>query len=173
MILLYLCAALLLTPAASWWTLPAMRTLLPEGKPVGYWRAEGNEPEAAFVAVHVTGEGVRAAVLLGPGKKFLFDGEHASGPFERGVDSIDVDGGISGGWAVVFYADQRMARSALSFDTGEGGENLRILVAGLAPGTWEIWRNGWLVDIDGAVKPEESVLRFNGRPGSYFLRRLN
>ena len=44
-------------------------------------------------------------------------------------------------------------------------------MAGLAPGYWEVWWNGYLEDLEGLVKPEAGTLWFEGDPGSYFIRR--
>ena len=47
-----------------------------------------------------------------------------------------------------------------------------VLIAGMAPGVWEIWRAGMREHDDAAVAPESGLLRFDGKPGSYFLRAI-
>ncbi len=87
------------------------------------------------------------------------------------VVEIDLVGFRFGEWVVLFHPAGRSARSPLFFTT-EGGERLRYLLTGLAPGTWEIWRNGWLEDPMGVVEGPEATLYFEGPPGMYFFRRL-
>jgi hypothetical protein len=86
------------------------------------------------------------------------------------LSNIDVAGVGIGEWAVLFHADVRSARSALSFQV-EPDSPLRILVTGLAPGTWEVWRNGWLDEPEIDVSPRAGCLYLQSGGGSYFLRR--
>lgn len=106
-----------------------------------------------------------------------FDGKvHVEGakPAAR-LDSLDVAGVLVGEDAVLFHSEPGLLRSAFSFDTGAGvkASTLRFTITGVAPGIWEIWRNGWVVDIGVRVREREAVLHFSERPGSYFIRRLN
>jgi len=86
--------------------------------------------------------------------------------------SLDLAGVRIGDRAVLFHTGAAMARSSVYFDL-EGPAKLQYLVTGLAPGTWEIWWNGWLEDPQGGVEPEAGTLYFEGPPGSYYLRRLS
>ena len=111
-----------------------------------------------------------------PGLLITFDGPAEwrmkdVGPVER-ITSPDLDGVRIGDRVVLFHTERGFARSALFFDVGGEGV-LKFLVASLAPGTWEIWWRGYLVDHQGGVERETGALYFEGRPGGYFLRRLN
>jgi hypothetical protein len=86
------------------------------------------------------------------------------------VSSLDLAGVVAGGQAILFHTEPRSAQSGVSFLV-EGDSKLNILVTGLAPGSWEIWRNGWLEEAPGIVTPEAGAMYFDGRAGSYFLRR--
>jgi hypothetical protein len=87
------------------------------------------------------------------------------------IDSDDLAGLRLRSWGILFYTEPRMARSAVSFDV-EGPSRMKFLIAGLAPGAWEIWRAGMRELEDGAVAPESGLLCFQGKPGSYFLRSV-
>jgi len=93
------------------------------------------------------------------------------GPEASPVSGFELAGARMGDWVVLFHTESRTARSPLSFET-LGGEKVRVLLTGLAPGAWELWRNGWLEDPDGVVRPEAAALYFEARPGDFFLRRL-
>lgn len=167
-------AALALTgapPDDAWNTVASLRRVLaPEGRPVGHWRNSG----AAFLAVSVPGGGVQSVVRLNGGKTDIrFDGQVRTDAASVPVTSLDLAGVIVGDAVVLFHTESGMARSALSFDTGKGGDKKRYVVTGVAPGLWEVWRNGWVVDIGVPVRAGEGVLYFEERPGSYFVRRLN
>src|SRR5262249_35793059 len=86
------------------------------------------------------------------------------------IDSDDLAGVRLGEQVVAFHTETRMAQSAVSFDV-EGRGELKFLITGLAPRPWGIWRAGMLGNGDSVVAPEAGVLRFVGKPGSYFLRR--
>ena len=88
------------------------------------------------------------------------------------IEGIDFIGAVTGGWAVLFHNDARALRSTASFVV-ESGITLKFLVCGLAPGGWEIWRNGWLEDTMNGVDAHSGVLYFEGAGGSYFIRRSN
>ena len=165
----------------GWWT---ARALLAEtGERCREARVEdyaagprARDPEFAYLGCACEGKRQRAMVALGERKRVWFEipgppvcswGE----PAER-IASPDLEGVRAGQWVVLFHSERGLARSALFFDVkGEG--RLKFVVAGLAPGTWEVWWNGYLVDHQGGVEKGEGVLYFEGRPGGYFLRRLN
>ncbi|MEJ7607191.1 MAG: hypothetical protein WKF37_13220, partial [Bryobacteraceae bacterium] len=84
------------------------------------------------------------------------------------VSSLDLAGAVLRETAVLFHTDASSAKSAVSFDSSDT-QAKRSLVTGLAPGMWEVWRNGWLLDVDGRVAPQAGCLYFEERPGSYFL----
>jgi hypothetical protein len=87
------------------------------------------------------------------------------------IASIDMAGVRIRDRAVVFYTESTSARSAVSFDV-PGSGNVKHLVAGLAPGSWEIWRNGWLEDPQGFVEPQAGALYFEAPAGNYYFRKL-
>jgi hypothetical protein len=170
---LYLPALALLVAAAAaspWWSVQSLREALPAGStPVAYWRGT----DAAFLAAAVPGKSVQSVVRIEAGAvEFRFDGAVRGGG-EKPIESLDLAGVRHGKYVVLFHTEQGLARSALSFDTAEGNGEFRFIVTGMAPGMWEIWRNGWVVDIGVPVRKGESVLSFQGRAGSYFIRRLN
>jgi hypothetical protein len=86
------------------------------------------------------------------------------------ISSLDLAGVVLNDWAVLFYTEPRSATAAVSFLV-DGKQKLNVLVTGLAPGDWEVWRDGWLLDVPGGVAPSAGSLFFEGRAGSYFLRR--
>ncbi len=89
-----------------------------------------------------------------------------------------VDGGVDlaglrlGGTVVLFHNEPRMNRSALAFAVEDGPPELQVVIAGVAPGDWQLWRNGWLEESLYA-RPREGGLCFATRPGRFFLRRLD
>jgi hypothetical protein len=87
------------------------------------------------------------------------------------VTSMDLAGARIADRVVLFYTEPSMARSMVYFDVEASGR-LKFLVTGLAPGTWEIWWNGWLENPQGGVEPEAGALYFEGEPGGYFLKRI-
>lgn len=87
------------------------------------------------------------------------------------VRGPDLTGIRLGDWVLLFHTEAMAAGSPQSFEVLEG-ERLHFLVTGLVPGIWEIWRNGWLEQMDGMVRAGTAVLEFEGRPGHYFLRKL-
>ena len=91
-------------------------------------------------------------------------------PRPSAIDSLDFAGWSAAGHAVLFHADTQSARSAVSFEFAASGEQ-QLLITGLAPGRWDVWRNGWLERMDEIVPPDAGALAFRGRSGSYFLRR--
>jgi hypothetical protein len=87
------------------------------------------------------------------------------------IESDELVGLRLADWALLFYTEMQMAKSAVSFDVAGSG-TLKFLITGLAPGVWEIWRAGMREQDDMGVPAESGVLRFDGKPGSYFLRAI-
>jgi hypothetical protein len=85
------------------------------------------------------------------------------------LKGVDVSGGVWRNWVVLFHTGLHAAQSSLSFDSDAGS---RYLVTGLGPGSWDIWRNGWLDEMGVAVPPPAGSLRFDSEPGSFFLRKF-
>jgi hypothetical protein len=85
------------------------------------------------------------------------------------IDDIDFNGAIVGDWVVLFHNEARALRSTASFAIAGDGK-YKFMICGLAPGGWEVWRNGWLQDVKGDVDPRSGVLYFEGAAGSYFIR---
>ena len=166
-----LAVAGLLGLLADWQSVDSLRTALPaQARPLAHWRGA----DAAFLAASVPGKGVWSVVRLEGGKtEVRFDGSLRAGTELRRVSSLDLEGVIAGAAVVLFYTEARLASSAISFDTGKlDVPKLRFIVTGVAPGMWEVWRNGWVVDPGVPVRKGEALLSFEERPGSYFVRRL-
>jgi hypothetical protein len=162
----------LLLPALAalpWWSVGSLREKLPAGStPVAYWRT----PDAAFLAASVSGKGVQSVLRIDGGAvEYRFDGQ-VRGNGGKPIESLDLAGVRHGRHVVLFHTETGLARSALSFDTGPAEGEFRYILTGLAAGMWEIWRDGWVVDIGVPVRKGESVLYFEGLAGSYFIRRL-
>lgn len=199
---------LVLRPEYRARTLAQLRSMIGEGRPLGYHTGE----DFAFLALDATDsfkphaqDAKRALLVLdtktivsfdlitapsapsrwarsGAGYSRIFESSSLdtrtyisvteATPVENigAIGNIDMSGVRVRDWAVLFYTEPRMLRSAVSFEA-DGRGPLRFFVAGLAPGSWDVWRDGWLEESTG-VKPQEGSLRFNGRPGSYFLRRF-
>jgi hypothetical protein len=165
----------------GWWTARALVAEMGgrcrEAR-VGAYAAgpRARNPEFAYLACACQGQRQKSVVALDerrrvwseiPGPVVCSWGE----PAER-IASPYLEGVRADPWVVLFHSERGLARSALFFDVkGEG--TLKFVVAGLAPGTWEVWWNGYLVHHDTGVEKGEGVLYFEGRPGGYFLRRLN
>jgi hypothetical protein len=162
--------------AEEWWTLAGLRSKLPSGsRIVGYWYGpDPKHPAAACAAASVNERTIHAVVRLAEGTEVLYDGSvRVTGSKWERVSSLDLEGAETGEWAVLFHTEPRMARSAVSFETRQNTERVRAIVAGLAPGMWEVWRDGWVIEPEIPVRGPEGVLYFEARPGSYFIRRLN
>ncbi len=82
--------------------------------------------------------------------------------------TIDLAGVRVGTRVALFHPGIHRATGPVFFDT-ESAQRLRCLVTGLAPGSWDVWWNGWLEMPDLWVAPEEGVLYFEGQGGSYYL----
>lgn len=161
---------------AEWWEIASLRQLLSsEVKPVGYWAGPiAKKPEAAFLAGSEAAGNIHSVVRIGADVSVRFDGKvRVEGAQSLPVSSLDLEGAQVGEWLVLFHTEPGLARSVLSFETRGGGDRVRVILGGLAPGMWEIWRNGWVVDTGVPVRAREGVLYFEERPGSYFLRRLS
>lgn len=157
--------------SGDWQSVESLRSSLPEkARPVAHWRG----PDAAFLAANVPEKGIWSVVRLDGGKtEVRYEGKVVTSARTRAITSLDLEGVIVGSAVVLFYTEARPASSAVSFDTGKtDAERLRFIVTGTAPGMWEVWRDGWIVDIGVPVRGTEGVLAFEGRPGSYFIRRL-
>jgi hypothetical protein len=83
--------------------------------------------------------------------------------------NVDLAGARAGDDVVLFHSELGMANSALSFDV-PGKDKLRILIVGLAPGFWELWKDGFLEDNARLVQPGTGTLYYDGDAGDYFLR---
>ena len=154
----------------EWQSVEAMRSALPEGARVAaHWRSA----DAAFIAGAASKSRIVSAVRLAAGRvEVRFDGERVHGPGQR-IDTLDWAGVQTDGHVVLFHTEPSLARSVFSFETAPGaGARLRFVLTGAAPGIWEVWRNGWVVDPGVPVRAGEAVLFFEERPGSYFIRRL-
>jgi hypothetical protein len=114
---------------------------------------------------------IAAAIVYQPGCKLSM---RFAGESPQAVNLVDVDvvGVRVGTWVVLFHTEQTRARSALSFRV-EHDDRLRFLITGLAPGGWDVWRNGWLENDTAGVEPKEAVLFFEAPAGSFFIRSLN
>src|SRR4051812_30204213 len=94
-------------------------------------------------------QGQGSAQLPAPGIHLIQTGERQT---PGKIESDDLAGLRLGSWAILFYTEPRMARSAVSFDV-EGPLQMKFLLAGIAPGVWEIWRGGMREQDDTAVAP--------------------
>ena len=169
--------------SAGWWNLSNLRALL--GPDAASARAVGHsfgpdrgDPDYAFLAVDRDGDRQAAVVLnLRASKWALVTHEltaRESGAAPRPpqyISSLELEGVRIADRVVLFYVDLHMARSSLFYDL-EGGAKLKQLVAGLAPGTWEIWRDGYLDDPQGFVPPQAGILYFEAPAGGYYLKKL-
>ncbi len=131
-----------------------------KGRPEGHVSVRTLSPAATKIA---GGVGARDAaflnvISLGPSTPAAY------------IDGVDVAGAEVTGWVVLFHTEPQVAQSALSFRV-RGSEHRKFLLTGLAPGMWEIWHNGWLVEPQ--VVKRSFVLYFEGSAGDYFLRRLD
>jgi hypothetical protein len=168
---------------ARWWEIALLRNLL--GPEAARSRALGHHfgpdtasPDFAFLAVE-SGTATRSVVALrGPAAVITFTAP-ASGrpeaPQLRGnakadaVESMDLAGLRVADWAILFNIEPRSTRSAVWFET-PGASKLKFLLTGLAPGQWDIWCDGWLVDHGVIVRPTAGALYFTGAAGMYFIR---
>jgi len=174
--------AVLLFFAADWWDLAGMKALLgddaPSSRLLGYDRGPNpRDPDYSFLAAN-TKSGRRYLVLVKQPKVLItFAGNEETHSIKlnppvpyKPVSSIDLAGVRFEHYVILFHTETTMARS--TFFGVEAGGTLKYLVVGLVPGTWEIWRNGFLEDPEGVVNKESGILYFEGPPGNYYLKRL-
>ena len=64
---------------------------------------------------------------------------------------------------------KRQAGPVVFEETGEGTQ--QILATDLAEGTWQVWRDGQIVNAAVPVSAESGTLFLEGPPGTYTLRR--
>ena len=110
---------------ASWWDLPELRKSV-AGEAIAY------EARAAGRAI---------AVFDGFAVRFdLTSWKPADGDWRRLSRYPHIRGAAG---AVLFWTDRAPSLGSVSFPvTGSGW--VKFLLIGLGPGTWELWRNGWL-----------------------------
>jgi heparinase II-like protein len=127
------------------------------------WALEGADARVAHKAIlHPGGDA---------GEDRLFLNALLAAPAEVApIASLDLAGARIAQKAVLFYREAGMARSSVYFDLESKGQ-VSVLVAGLEPGYWEVWWNGYLEETGGEVKPQAGTLCFSGEAGSFFLRR--
>lgn len=170
--------------AADWWDRDSMKALLGgegrSGKLIGYERGPNpKDPDYAFLASDLPGGRRYLVSLRRPKVLVTFDltpssSTHAvkwSPPIPaKAISSMHLAGVRLAGHIILFHTGTTMTRSI--FFEVEGGDTLQYVIVGLFPGTWEIWRNGFLEDPEGVVNRESGVLYFEGPPGNYYLKRL-
>ena len=169
--------------STRWWEIGALRTLLgPEaaaGRALGHhFGPDSASHQFAFLAVDASRATRSVVVLRTPAATISFtapaqgkpEPPRVSGSVKpQPVESMDLVGTRIADWAVLFNIEPRSTRSAVWFETG-GGETLTFLLTGLAPGQWDIWCDGWLVEHGAIVRPTSGALYFTGAPGTYFVR---
>jgi len=84
--------------------------------------------------------------------------------------SVDLEGARIGDWIVLFHNEPDSAREPQFFFVDREG-HVKCLIAGLAPGAWELWHNGFVKEPSLEVSPRAGTLYFEGAAGSYFFRR--
>ncbi|MFN7920005.1 MAG: hypothetical protein U0Q16_07910 [Bryobacteraceae bacterium] len=159
-------------PSSDWSSAGALRRYL---KLSTEWRLLGHDASSAYAfaafglpelrevrSVIVVRDGADSAAIT-----CTHEDEHAP----PDIDSLDFAGVRWRDWAALFHAEKRAAQGAVSFRV-MGSSELRFLITGLAPGHWEIWRDGWIEETGWHVEPRKGLLHWRGRPGSFFLRRL-
>ena len=85
------------------------------------------------------------------------------------VRGVDLVGALWNDWVVLFHTGLNAAQSSLSFDSKGGWQ---YLLTGLGPGSWDVWRDGWLEEMAIPIRPPTASLRFTGEPGSFFIRKF-
>lgn len=86
------------------------------------------------------------------------------------VESGDVIGVRVADRIVLFNPSGGRASQAVSFSL-KGDETFRFLVTDLAEGTWQVWRDGRIVQPAVTVSSDAGLLHFQGRAGSYSIRK--
>jgi len=79
--------------------------------------------------------------------------------------------GVSLAHRVVLFNKQGTCSDRPVSFSFEGGGTFKCLVADLAQGNWQIWRDGKIVKPVAVVSSDEGTLYFEGPAGSYELRR--
>lgn len=161
-----------------WWRLENLRGLYgPEAVPLAHAFGPSTEaPEWAFLACDVKGARhslaafgrLRALVRYEYGERESL--EVTGFPAPERIRDLDLAGARLGGTVALFHREISPARSAVSFHVDAPGK-LKYLVTGLAPGSWDLWFQGFRED-SLTVKPREACLYFEGEAGGYFLRRF-
>jgi hypothetical protein len=129
------------------------------------WRLDGKLPE-----------GLRRRSLLPPPgqpdreERVFLNVLHSPTVTVEPISSVDLAGARLGSTVVLFHTGIGMANSSLFFDLAADGQ-LLFLVAGVSPGVWEVWRDGFLEENSHAVAPQKGVLRFVSEAGNFFLRQ--
>ena len=86
------------------------------------------------------------------------------------IRSLGLAGARVGQTVVLFHTEVGMASSSLFFDLHASGK-LRFLIAGLSPGVWEVWRDGFLEENTHKALPGSGVVVFEAEAGDFFLRQ--
>jgi hypothetical protein len=156
---------------SDWWTMDALRPLCGEGKAVGhYYGPDPKAPQIAFLAVK-QGDTTRSAVRYKSAAQITYDLKELIAP--EGAEKLsfpELEGAIYEGWVVLFHNEANSAAGAVFFKL-EADRSYKILVTGLAPGRWEIWRDGWREEHTALVHPSAGATQLDGPKGTYFLRR--
>lgn len=71
--------------------------------------------------------------------------------------------------AVIFAKDKNNADETIEFTIPATDQNLKIAVAGIKPGTWEVYKDGSLIDTQIASGGGK-IIYFGGNSGSYTLK---
>lgn len=99
-----------------------------------------------------------------------FSGNETAPAAVEFTGSVDLDGARIGNWIVLFHNELDSAREPQFFFVDREGP-VKCLIAGLAPGLWELWHNGFVKEPSLEVSPRAGSLYFEGAAGSYFFRR--
>lgn len=168
--------ALALLAEPGWWQLKNLRALYgPAAVPLAYARGPSRDaPEYAFFACDVNGAR-RSLAAFRPARALVtydYAGQETLNvygfPSPERIKDLDFAGARLGGNVALFYRARNPARSSVSFHI-DAPDKLKYLITGLAPGSWDIWFQGYLENsLD--VEPREGSLYFEGDPGGYFLR---
>lgn len=167
---------------SRWWEIAQLRPLLGgdgAGRALGHhFGPDTVSPEFAFLAV-ASESGTRSVVVLRSSRTVITftapaEGKHGAPQITgsaaaRRVESMDLAGTHVGEWVVLFNIEPRSTRSAVWFETTAEAK-LNYLLTGLAPGQWDLWRDGWLVEHGSIVRPAAGALYFSGAGGMYFVR---
>ena len=117
---------------------------------------------------HDAVDGLESVVLRSDPWLLAFRPKDAAAP--RLIPEVDLIGIALPDWYVWFHRDVVSAQSAISFLLPPGAET-NFLLAGMAPGAWDVWLDGWVQETPMRVSPEQGAAYWRGKPGSYFFRR--